>query len=366
MNLCFFPIENKTNSYINNMINIFKESEISIYSLDEVKKSFKLFKKIDIFHFNWYENLDAETHYKAVYNVVKKILLISFIKLFNKKIIWTMHNKIPHDSINNKLALFMLKFMAKKSDKIVIHSKHSKEVLKNIFNNKKLLKKVVYVHHVDYINNYKIDNKLSRKTFGIDDNQLVLVFCGAVRKYKNIEILIKVFNELKLKNCKLIIAGNPHTSSYKQELNKIIKGNENIVTNFKFLSDDELFSLINLSDALILPYNKKSSLNSGSIILGFSSKRTVISSMIGTLLDMKGEDFYYGYDYDDEKEHCNKLKDCIIRAYNDYINDKNILKKKGIDAFSYINKYYNSNVVKKELNDLYNDACENKRINSRR
>lgn len=354
MNICFFPIEVETNDYIDNMIDIIRDSGIVIYSLSDLKKNVRLFKKIDIFHFNWYENLDSKSYYKAIHSIIKKMIIILVLRFFNKKIIWTMHNKISHESINDKLSMVMLKFMAKKSDKIVIHSRESVNILSEIFHNKKIIDKTFYIHHVNYISNLKIDNKLVKEDLKIYNDELVFVFCGAIRKYKNIEMLINVFNNLNLKKCKLIIAGKPHTDEYRKELNELINGNKNIVTVFKFLSDDELFSLINLSDVLVLPYNKRSSLNSGSIILGFSCKKTVIAPMIGTLLDMKNEDFYYGYDYNKDEEHYEKFKQCIMKVYNDYIKNKNILKQKGEQAYSYVDRYYNSNVVKKELNDLYN------------
>lgn len=355
MKICFFPIESKDNDYVNNMISMIKQLGIEVYSTEDVKRDFKLFMSVHIFHFNWYENLGTKNYYKALYILLKKVCTIFLLKMFNKKIIWTMHNKIAHDSVDDKLSMFILKFIAKQSNKIVIHSKESINILNNIIDKKKITDKIVYIHHINYINNINLNNNLIKFNFKINDNELIFMFCGAVKKYKNIELLIKAFNDLELKNCKLIIAGKPYINDYKREINKIINGNKNIITIFKFLSNNELFSLINLSDILIFPYNKKSSLNSGSIILGFSCKKTVISPMIGTLLDMKDQDFYYGYDYQSEEEHYNKLKQYILKVYNDYSFNKKILKEKGEQAFTYINNYYNSDVVKKELDELYNN-----------
>lgn len=359
MKLCFSPIENQTNSYIDNMIGIIKDTGASVYSLEDVKKSFTLFREIDIFHFNWYENLNNSNYMKAVYSMIKKIITISIIKLFNKKIVWTMHNKVPHESINNNLDTHMIRFIAKKADKIVIHSKESINVLNELLDNDKIIHKTFYVHLINYVRNYSVDKQLDRRSLGIDNNELTFIFSGAIRKYKNVEILIKVFNDLNLDKCKLIISGKPHTLEYMQELNESINGNSNIITVFKFLSDTELFSLINLSDVLVLPYDKKSSLNSSSILLGFSSRRTVISPMIGTLCDMKDEDFYYGYDYEKDEEHYKRLKECIIRVYNDYAKNIDILNDKGEQGFSYVNKYYNYETVKKELTDLYTECLHN-------
>ena len=356
MKLCFVPLENETNSYIYNNLNLIKELGISVYSFDEVKKNKRLFEEIEIFHFNWYENLDNRSYARAVYSLLKKMIELYRIKFFNKKIVWTMHNKLSHESINKSLTTIMMKFMIKKSDKIVIHSKESENILVDIMKDKKYLNKTFYIHHINYIGNYTLNNAISRESLNIGKDTLTIIFTGAVRKYKNIEILIDVFNDMKLQDCKLIIAGKPNTEEYMRELKGIIGNNTNIITLFKFLSDEELFSLINISDAMILPYDKISSLNSGSIILGFSCARTVVSPMIGTLLDIKYKDFYYGYDYTDYNDHYKRLKEAILRLYNDFINDKSILREKGQQAFYFVKENYGHDTVKLELKNLYTEC----------
>lgn len=352
MKVCFYPLKSKTNDYINNTINLLRELNIKLYLLENVKKDFFLFKSIDVFHFNWYENLSPNNYFNAFKDLLKKVIFINMLKLFNKKIVWTMHNKISHESLNDKLSIFMIKFMAEKSDKIIIHCNESKEILSNICNDE-IVNKTYYIPHVNYIDNIHNDNKITRNTFNIDDEELVFLFIGAIRKYKNIELLIDVFNELKLNNCKLIIAGNPINEEYKKDLIRLINTSKNIIHILRFLDNSELYDLINLSNIVVLPYDKKSTLNSGSIILSFSCKKTVISPMIGTLKDMREEKFYYGYDYHNDTEHYQMLKENIIKVYNDYKINNYILKEKGEQAYLYVKKYHSPDIIKKKLNYLY-------------
>ncbi len=156
--------------------------------------------------------------------------------------------------------------------------------------------------------------------------------------YKNIELLIDVFNEFaENTDVALTIAGNCKDEKYSEKLRSSIKNN-NIKCDFRFIPDEDVVSYMNRHSILVLPYSLESSLNSGTIFLAFSYKRTVISPLIGTLKEFGDADFFYTYNYANYQEHKRNLKDTINQAIKDWQANKTIFFEKGLKAYYRVKK----------------------------
>ena len=190
---------------------------------------------------------------------------------------------MPHEDGNNIFARTVLKWLLVNSSAIIIHSNESYDILKKMNID---LKKVFLVMHPSYINVYPSDNtkcEIEKKAGKIN-----IVFMGAIKPYKNVETIIDVaakFNDEDI--FQFYICGKPQNQEYALELKNRIKSN-NITTLFRFIEDDEISALFDVADAILLPYNTKSSLNSGLAILAFSCGKTVITTDIGTVKEKWG------------------------------------------------------------------------------
>ena len=178
------PFEIKSNQYIELMKKSYEKCGISVV---EVPSS------SEVISLNWFENIDSKYAFKRLFIYIKKNIQLFLWR--NKIIIWTMHNKQPHDSSKKFLSNRLIKTIIKKSDKIIIHSKESVNELYQSYNLKSS-ENIVYVPHPNYINQYGEYN-MRRE---LNNKQLKLLFVGAIKEYKNIELLIKVINELNNEN----------------------------------------------------------------------------------------------------------------------------------------------------------------------
>ena len=338
----------KSNRYLNNLYNTIK-NEYDILGHDEVKL-LKIFKA-QIYHFNWIEGSEKKQYLSIKLDYLRKYIFINLLKILNKKIIWTVHNNLPHEDKNKNDAIKFMKFMAKKSDKI--HILCTKTVEENYL--REYQNKIVYIPHGDYIGNYDGKDVDIFKKYNIPSSKKILLFVGQVRKYKNIELLIKAFNNSKLEenNYVLLICGKCSDMLYKEELMKKT-GSVNIYFDFNFLKDDEIGSYLKKSEAIIVPYNKDSSLNSGTLWMCMSYLKTMILPLIGCVKDIKNYDeFLYVYDYDKEEEHYNALLECLKGIREDINKDSDILNKKGKKAYEFIIKNQTWDILKEKWIDLY-------------
>ncbi len=339
-------IKEMENRYINNLYNTIK-NDYEVQGYYGENRSLKEKLSYDIYHFNWIESASGKL---IRLKYIKKKALIILLKILNKKIIWTVHNNMPHECKAQKLTINFMNFMAKKADKIHI-------LCKETINNEYLQKykeKVIYIPHGDYIDNYEKADIDIYERYNISKEKKIMLFIGQVRKYKNIELLINAFRNSKIENNNyiLLICGNCPDEQYKDEIKKI--SDSNIYFDFNFIKDEEIESYLEYSKILVAPYNKKSSLNSGTLWMAMSYRKTMMLPVIGCVKDIENyKDILYTYDYKDEDEHYNSLLDCFKRLQDDIENNDSTLNEKGEQCYKYIIEKQSWKANKEKWIDLY-------------
>ncbi|HAT4257869.1 glycosyltransferase [Clostridium perfringens] len=358
MKCCYIPFKVKYNKYVENIKKSIELNGIEVLDIKYVLRNISVFNKTRIFNLNWFESIGKKNSKFYLLDYLSRKWFIIFIKIFNKKIIWTVHNKKPHDIQEDKYVIKIMNLLAEKSDIILIHCDETKEILHNLdVDIKEIEKKIRYIPHPNYIGNYN-ESKISlRKNFNINKNELVFLFLGQIRPYKNIEKIIKIANENVDKNIKFIITGRVESEKYKNELLNMIKSN-NIIIEFKAIQDNEITQYIDLADILIFPYNIESVLNSGSIIMAFSYKKTVISPNIGTLKQFRCDNKYFTYEYKDDFEHEENLRNIINKVYKIHKNDNLALKNMGEYMYEVIKKENSIEEIGRRYKEIYNELLK--------
>jgi glycosyltransferase involved in cell wall biosynthesis len=298
---------------------------------DPIEFNPRKINSFDYILFNWFENIKSKIISKQFLQFMKKIIILTLIILKRKKIILTLHNKQQHRSGNSSklsfvLSMLLLFILKNISYKIIIHSKSSRKIL-----TKSCQKKAIYVPHPNLISAYGT----TFDSYDLTDGILRILFLGEITPYKNIDILIQAIKELSYTNIKLSIAGKI-SNEYKSMINKLIGDTDYIQTNFNYIPDHDIPRLISQHHLLIVPFDLESYLNSSTIILAFSYKRTVICSEIGTVLDLENKNMYFGYSYRKKTEHKEKLKECLVNIHQKYSNNFNSTLNMGLQCYNFL------------------------------
>lgn len=302
----FTPFYNGHNGYIDIMKFAYKTAGTQVLPFRSVKNLFSA----DYAVLNWYESISpSKVPFKKIFWFLIRYFTIIFLKIRNVKIIWTLHNKEPHNRHFAELSIIMMKFLAKNSDFIVIHSSASIKTLEKLVKNKFFEYKTILIPHPNYGNYY--GNPIERDI--LNNEKLQLLFLGGNAKHKNLEILIEAVKELNLPNLDLKIAD-------------------------EYIPNDLIARYISNCHALIIPYDTKTMLNSGTVMLAFSYKRTVISPSIGTLEDIGDKTLFFDYSYSCNKEHREKLSETIMKIYYEYEGKYDNLLNIGKKCFDYVEK----------------------------
>jgi glycosyltransferase involved in cell wall biosynthesis len=345
--IIFNPCENKENQYIAILVNGLEKHGYDVNRLDDFLSSIKHYQSIKLLHLNWFENLDDSSASSMWKSYFRKLVVLAAIRFGKKKLVWTMHNRLSHEKKSGELSRALTGKIVSQADAIVIHSEVSRDILRSQYPN--LNAKIVHIPHPDFVDVY---GQILPESTENKKEKLKLLFIGAIKPYKNIELLIDVVKGFS-DSVHLTIAGNPNSEAYRVELQKLAEKVPNISLELKFIPDAELPTYIHQSDLLILPYSLESSLNSGTVILAFSYGRTVICPRIGTIADLNAGDDVFDYSYEQESEHLKALEKQILKAVTLHQTNHHSLIEKGHRMRDLVLKKNSKQVVTDSLIKLY-------------
>lgn len=235
--------------------------------------------KPNFIHFDWITSYYIRRRlWMTILNIPLFVFQILFVKyIFNIKIVWTLHNIQPHDTKYSKIHNFCRSFFARHTSWIRLFSEDSIDRAQNML---KVKCKFIICPEGSYVNYYEniISNEEARLKLNIKKDDFVYLYLGYIKPYKGIEELITSFQQLKILNKKLIIAGNALNIDY---FNEIYTKDDNLLFENRFIENNELQNFYKSANVVVLPFKKIE--NSGSAILAMGFKKTVIAPRMGVL-----------------------------------------------------------------------------------
>ena len=305
--VCFYPTcENATNHFLANLARLLRSSgdfECSGF-LDLAKQKKGEDFRQDVYHINWFDQSLTFASFLYLYYILLRIIFA------RKRIVWTIHNSVPHGGVpfyNRILRGLLLRF----STVIHIMSEGSRDLPYQ----QPYLNKVELVPHGDYFGSYPESDVNVRERFGIAPDMPLVLFLGAIRPYKNIEVLLDAFD---FDNAALLICGNVRPADYLDKLTGRVANRKNVIFAPEFVPDSELSAYLRTASFLVAPYSYESTLNSGTVLLACSYGKTMVCPDIAGVRDIQSEsDCLYAYHYVDKADHAGKLKEALSRALAD-------------------------------------------------
>ena len=246
---------------------------------------------------NFYRILKKDTS-KKIIHVQFPFIFIDFYYLKklknNAKLILTVHDVIPHKYlINKKIDLYFGKKTYKVFDHYIVHSEQNKYELSKYFGINK--DKISVVEHgiemPKRVNKEEIIN--FRKQYRVPKVKKIILFFGSLREDKGLDLLLKALAKIKEEDFLLIIAGKAQSKQLCTRYFEIIKEKnleKNVLFINRFINDNEIPILFNISDFIVLPYKFFYS-QSGVLATAVSYKLPVIVSDTGSMGDfVRGND----------------------------------------------------------------------------
>ena len=214
---------------------------------------------------------------------------ISFLirKNYKDKILFITENVVSHEG--NAIDKFLTRIGLKFASKFLVLSGIVEKEVKQYSKGKKIYKSELPVYDcykpIDKTNINKIKADL-----GLEENSIVLLFFGYVRKYKGLDILIEAFLKILSEHpeTKLLIVGEFYDNPKEYiELIKKLGIEEKIKVINQFVPNEEVAKYYMVSDVVILPY--RSATQSGILNVAYGFYKPVIVTDVGGLAEFVDE-----------------------------------------------------------------------------
>lgn len=287
----------------------------------------------DIVHFQWLPFIDVSL-------IEKYVLWLLKITSPRTKVFLTVHNIYPHNIPEASKAGYRKRFLAvdRYIDGYLVHLNSSKDELISEFGVEP--SKVNVAYHGVYVPDVMKNNKLRT-----DDGKKRIIMYGFQTKYKGADILVDALSLLPndyLEKLSVCIVGKTDPSLYAEYINKAESFGVKWIN--RFVSDEELYDMIDNSDVILLPYREIS--QSGVLLLALSYKKCILTSDLPSF-----KETLEGYDGSWFFERCNpnSLADMIERYVDGRIEENKI-----VNIIEKLNTKYSWDNTAKSTINAYN------------
>jgi glycosyltransferase involved in cell wall biosynthesis len=276
-------------------------------------------------------------------------------RLKNKgiKVVLTVHNVLPHKfllggGLDRKLSGRMFH----RADMLLVHTESLKDTLVGIYATNP--QKIHVVPHGYFgVAESPAETAALRKKYGIPHNKKVLLFFGAIRGNKGLDVLLHAMRYLPT-DFFLLIAGDAEGASetpvdYYED---IIAAHDLITSVFwikKYLPAGETSEVFKIADAVVLPYKKSFYAQSGVLNLAVGYEKPSVVSDVGGMGETVKE---YNLGTVVESENPRALVEGILTLF------RRPDRKTDFD-FARYKKVNNWDSVVEKLISLYNDLVRN-------
>lgn len=210
----------KTNSDIQFLLG----KKTKVLSLKEFAKIlFKLFSfrqgGFDVFHLHWIAFFLPKGHIvNLTISFLYSLTVISLIKLLGFRLVWTVHNLLPHErqTLND---VVIRNFLLKCSDQVIVHSEVVKQKIVELgISDQKI--QVIPIGPYPVVNLKEIELKTIQREVGVNTDSFVFLFFGVIRENKGVIDLLNAFTTFVKSHgeSQLIVAGQCYDQNLKNEI----------------------------------------------------------------------------------------------------------------------------------------------------
>ncbi|WP_175985911.1 glycosyltransferase [Microbacterium tenebrionis] len=242
--------------------------------LDAVRAS----ERRDIVHVHWTTPIvqHCNTRAEALARVSALDAEIRSMQRRGGKLVWTVHNQMPHEVRHEAEERLLMRMLADRADLVHIMSPGTVELLSAIVEIDP--DRVLQLAHPSYAGVYPdpLTRAQARHSFGLDHDDLAVLFVGQMRAYKGVDDVIHAAQDLEVADGRrvvLMLAGAAERTTIDQ-VEKLLPNDARSIVSFSRLPDHELGRWHRAADIVVLPYRQI--LNSGSMHLAATFETPVL------------------------------------------------------------------------------------------
>jgi beta-1,4-mannosyltransferase len=213
----------------------------------------------DVLHVHWLEYLvrsDDSPQLSYLLTLLKSAHLLLVLWLMRKRgvrVVWTVHNLLPHETRYRRLELWLSKRVARRADVVIAHSAHCAHLVERTFG----IQRVRVAYHPHFMDHYPPPTRTRqeiRAELGVPEDVHTFLAFGQVRPYKQIPQLIQALKETGRADFHLLIVGQCRSPVVRLEIESAISGDKRVTARYEFVPDDIVADIHAAVDVAVLNY----------------------------------------------------------------------------------------------------------------
>lgn len=239
-------------------------------SLDELLAAIPGIERPERFvlHVNWTAAVSQQgaTVLESMHRVRSFLAAVADLTARGGRVIWTIHNVLPHEMRFHLPELFLLAGLAEAATTIVIMNPATVDAVGDLYPLPQ--HKVVLIAHPSYVGEYPdaVSRAEARASFGLAADDIVAVSLGVIRPYKNIERLAAALTEARVHEprLRLLVGGEVGPGTDPDRLGSALAA-PGAVSEIGYVSDDHVQRWLRAADFAVFAFGDI--LNTGSLML---------------------------------------------------------------------------------------------------
>ena len=242
-------------------------------------------KKPVLVHFHQPEPYyHAENREKTLIKANEFLDKLRNIKIHRAKVVFTMHNPLPHNRKFQDIDEMVNKELCELSDRIIVLGQCAKEIL---VDKQGVNTAISVINHPSYRGYYgpKPNKNQTRKELGLPTDAMIFGNVGHIKPYKGLEFIIESFtkfsdSQTSSKQLVLCLVGSSHDKEYIKFIQEKYSKKNILIIN-RDLSDSDLIKFVSAMDYSVFAF--KDIWASSSVVLSLSYGVPVIVPELGCM-----------------------------------------------------------------------------------
>ena len=232
---------------------------------------------------------------------LRMLIDVGLIRASGGSVVWTIHNRISHESRWPRLERWLQRRLARAVDGIVVHSHAALAELRRDMPLPADKTRVIPHGHYRTVYGPPIDPQSARAALRIPNAGRFYLCFGMLRPYKGIERLIEDWQKAVSRGSgdTLMIAGKSLDENFAARLRMLAAGCDSVRIHNGFVPDSDVPIYFSAADLVVLPFSRI--LTSGSLLLAMSYGKPVIAPRFAGIAETMGDADDLLYDPEDPK-----------------------------------------------------------------
>jgi len=229
---------------------------------------------VDLVHFQWLPLLEV---------TMAELKVVDLIQKQGTPVVYTVHNVLPHDSGGGEPERRRFEKVYRSVDALVCHTEASQRRLIDEFGISP--SKVWHIPHgpLQPIPDPSGGNASVEDIISVEPASPLVVLFGVLRPYKGYDFLLRTWPQVKqqVDAAQLAIVGRAN-ESVQQTIESLVADLEvdaSVSRVYRYVSEDELNSVIQAADVLVYPYRDIT--QSGALFTGMSAGKAIVATDVG-------------------------------------------------------------------------------------